>query len=105
MPKIIDVTAPLSAHLPVYPGDPRFELGFSHRLSEGGPYNAATLSMGAHAGAHVDAPLHFVEGGASVDELPLEILVGKARVAELFRQGAIGRGDLEALDLRDDLRL
>src|SRR5262245_57217707 len=105
MPKIIDVTAPLSSGTPAYPGDPQFEMRFSHRIADGRPYNAAAFSLGAHAGTHVDAPLHFLAEGASVDQLPLEILIGKARVAELRGPGAIGRGALEALDLRDDLRL
>jgi arylformamidase len=53
----------------------------------------------------VDAPSHFIPGGASVDQLPLEILLGKARVVELLVRETVGRVDLEALDLRDDLRV
>jgi arylformamidase len=105
MPKIIDVTVPLSSALPAYPGDPQFELRFSHRIADGRPYNAAAFSMGAHAGTHVDAPFHFVPDGATVEQLPLEILIGKTRVVELRGPGAIEREDLEALDLRDDLRV
>jgi arylformamidase len=46
-----------------------------------------------------------VPDGATVEQLPLEILIGKARVVELRGPGAIEREDLEALDLRDDLRV
>ena len=105
MTKIYDVTVPLSASVPTYPGDPRFDIEFTHRLAAGDPYNLARFSLGAHAGTHVDAPYHFLAGGATVDELPLEILMGKARVLEIPVRDRIRREDLETLDLRDDLRV
>jgi arylformamidase len=103
--KIIDVTVPLSAELPVWPGDPGFRLEFTHRIADGGRCNLSRMSLGSHAGTHVDAPYHFVADGTTVDELPLEILIGKARVVSIPVRDAIGREHLEALDLRDDIRL
>lgn len=103
--KIHDVTAPLSSEVPTYPGDPRFEIQTLHRIEEGSPYNLTRISFGSHSGTHVDAPSHFLGHGASVDQLPLEILLGKARVVELTVSEKIEREDLEALDLRDDLRV
>jgi arylformamidase len=105
MPKIIDVTAPLSRELPTFPGDPSFELRFTHRIADGDPYNVASITMGTHTGTHVDAPYHFVDGGATVEQLPLEILMGKCRVIALGMRESIERADLEAFDLRDDIRL
>jgi arylformamidase len=105
MAKIFDVTVPLSARLPTFPGDPPFRLEPTHRMRDGEPYNVSRLVFGTHAGTHVDAPFHFDPEGATVDQLPLEILVGKARVVELHTRERIDRADLEALDLRDDLRL
>jgi arylformamidase len=105
MSKIHDVTVPLSPSVPTYPGDPRFEIEFTRRLGAGDPYNLARFSMGAHAGTHVDAPYHFLADGATVDALPLEILMGKARVVETSVRDRIRREDLEALDLRADLRV
>ena len=58
-----------------------------------------------HSGTHVDAPSHFLAGGASVDQLPLEILLGKARVVDLKVLDRIRRKDLEEADLRDDIRV
>jgi arylformamidase len=74
-------------------------------MADGEPYNVARLAMGTHAGTHVDAPYHFLADGATVDSLPLEILLGKARVVEIARRDKIERADLQALDLRDDLRV
>ncbi|HLA76258.1 MAG TPA: cyclase family protein [Vicinamibacteria bacterium] len=105
MSKIIDVTIPLSPQLPVYPGDPRFALEATQRIEAGDPCNLSKLAFGAHAGTHVDAPYHFLADGATVDQLPLEILMGKARVVQVAAPHSIERSDLEALDLRDDLRV
>jgi arylformamidase len=105
MAKIYDLTVPLSSQLPAFPGDPPFLSEPFSRLQDGQACNASRLTLGSHAGTHVDAPYHFVETGARVDELPLEILTGKARVVALPARDAVDRADLEALDLRDDLRV
>jgi arylformamidase len=105
MPKIYDVTASLSAELPVFPGDPRFQLEFAQRISEGDPYNLGKLTLGVHSGTHVDAPYHFLADGATVDQLPLELLIGRARVVDMTALDRIDRADLERADLRDDIRV
>jgi arylformamidase len=104
MPRIHDITVPLAAGMSTYPGDPPFVLESVQRLSDS-PYELSRLALSTHTGTHVDAPRHFIPGGASVDQLPLEILLGKARVVELLVRETVGRVDLEALDLRDDLRV
>ncbi len=105
MARYYDVTVPLSAAVPVFPGDPRFHLEFTHRIADGQPYNVARITMGAHSGTHVDAPYHFLADGGTVDELPLEMLMGKCRVIEIRARERIERADLEAQDLRNDLRV
>lgn len=105
MNKIYDVTVPLSPEVPTFPGDPRFFMEFTHKIADGEPYNVARITLGAHAGTHVDAPYHFLADGATVEQLPLEVLMGKARVVEISKRDKIERADLEALDLRDDIRV
>ncbi len=97
--KIFDVTLPLTSDLPVYPGDPLVAI---ERVGQAG---VQRLSLGTHAGTHVDAPAHVVEGGADVAALPLEILMGKARVVDLPVGERVERAELQALDLSDDLRV
>lgn len=46
-------------------------------------YTAARYSASEHGGTHLDAPIHFAEGGATVDEIPLEKLVGEAVVIDI----------------------
>jgi arylformamidase len=105
MAKIYDVTVPLSTEVPTYPGDPPFEVTFTHRIADGQPYNVSRITMGVHTGTHVDAPYHFLADGPTVEQLPLEILLGKCRVVEIRVREKIQRSDLEALGLRDDLRV
>ena len=94
---MIDVTVPLSADVPVFPGDPCFHMEFPHRIAEGKPYNVASITMGVHSGTHVDAPYHFIEDGATVEALPLEIMMGKVRVVQV--------ADVQSLDLTDEIRV
>jgi kynurenine formamidase len=56
------------------------------------------ITLGSHTGTHVDAPRHFLEGAGSVDDIPMDALVGPARIARLTgRDGqALGRADIEA---------
>jgi arylformamidase len=104
MPRIHDVTVPLVPGLPVFPGDPPLAIEAVQRAGEA-PYGLARLNLTTHSGTHVDAPAHFVAGGTTVDALPLEILLGKTRVVEILGRERVERADLEALDLRDDLRV
>ncbi len=104
MPNVYDVTVPLAPGLPVYPGDPPFEIEPVQRLGSA-PFSLSRMSLATHTGTHVDAPAHFLPGGATIDSLSPEILIGKARVVEILARERIERTDLEHQDLRDDLRI
>jgi arylformamidase len=52
------------------------------QIASGQPANVSRWLIGSHTGTHVDAPLHFVEGAATVDQLALDELVGPARVVD-----------------------
>ncbi len=81
--RIYDVSVPLSASTPTYPGDPGIEIKQWLRLAEGDAANVSLINFGLHSGTHVDAPAHFIEGGARVDSLPFETLIGEAEVVEV----------------------
>jgi arylformamidase len=104
MPRIYDVTVPLAPGMLAYPGDPPFEIEPVHEVGEA-PFSLSRMVLTTHSGTHVDAPAHFLVGGATIDQLPLEILLGKARVVEISTRERVDRADLEALDLADDLRV
>jgi len=105
VPKLLDVSVPLAAGMPAFPGNPEFELQPVKRMAEGGSSNVSRLVLGTHTGTHVDAPRHFIDDGPAVDALPLDLLLGRARVVEITRRGGIGAEDLAAAGLREDLRV
>jgi arylformamidase len=80
----IDVTATLDpATTPVYEGDAPMRFDFLKDMRRGDALTLSAYSLGAHSGTHVDAPMHFVAGGAPVDRVPLAPLIGPARVIEI----------------------
>lgn len=85
--KIIDISQEILS-CRVYEGDPVPQGVRIADMKKGGTYNLSTLSMCAHNGTHVDAPLHFYEDGKSVDQMSLEHFVGECFVAEA--SGSIG---------------
>jgi arylformamidase len=105
VPKLLDVSVPLTAGMPAYPGNPEFELQAVKRLAAGGSSNVSRLVMGTHTGTHVDAPRHFFEEGIGVDALQLDLLLGRSRVVEVTKRGGIGPDELAAAGLREDLRV
>jgi arylformamidase len=74
---------PLSAATPTYPGDPGIEIKQWLTLANGDAANVSLINFGLHSGTHVDAPAHFIEGGAKVESLPLDILIGEVEVVEV----------------------
>jgi len=81
--RIYDVSVALSSATPTYPGDPGIEIKQWLGLAKGDAANVSLINFGLHSGTHVDAPAHFIEGGAKVDSLSLESLVGEAEVVEV----------------------
>jgi arylformamidase len=86
--RIIDATRPMFTGMPVWPGDPPCHCGWSSRLPGDG-FNAAELSFGAHTGTHMDAPLHVLEDGARIAEVPLATCLGITWVVDTGGAGAL----------------
>jgi arylformamidase len=98
MDKILyDATLPLHPGTILFPGDPAFELVNLFAREKGDSFELARIIMGTHAGTHVDAPKHFLDGGASVDEIPLGILVGAGAVVDLRGEPVIDEKRLEKI--------
>jgi arylformamidase len=56
---------------------------FLHDMRKGEGFTLSKLTLGAHSGTHIDAPMHFIRDGASIDKVPLEPLIGRARVIDI----------------------
>ena len=81
----------------VYPGDPAPERKVMMSIGGGGVCNLTAISMCAHNGTHVDAPYHFIDGGKTIDRIPLQRWIGYAYVA-------VHEGELSAADAEEILR-
>lgn len=103
--KLIDVSVPLDASLPTYPGNTPFTLEPIQRIANGDHANLSSLHLSAHAGTHVDAPRHFFEGAPATESLPLEMLFGRTRVVEITSRSGIDAADLAGIDLSEDIRV
>jgi arylformamidase len=80
----IDATATLDpATTPVYEGDAPMNFEFLKDMRKGDGLTLSKYSLGAHSGTHIDAPMHFVRDGASIDKVALEPLIGPARVIDI----------------------
>jgi arylformamidase len=92
----IDISVPLQRGLVHWPGDPGFEITRVQDMDAGATCNVSHLSLGAHSGTHMDAPLHFLADGRTIDQIPLEAVIGPARVIEIQDPVAIGPDELAA---------
>jgi arylformamidase len=80
--EIFDISVPIRDGMLHYSGNPPVHVRRVSSLESGDPANVSELDMGAHSGTHVDAPDHFIEGGAGAEALPLDALIGPAEVVD-----------------------
>ena len=93
-----ELTRPLVSGMPVAPGDAPVLVERTMSIEGGDMANLTRFSASAHAGTHVDAPAHFVAGGAGIEALPLDALVGPALLVDARYLGAeLGDPSLETL--------
>lgn len=97
--RLHDVTVAVRPGMPTFPGEPRPELTPVRCMSQGAPSNVSRLGLSLHAGTHVDAPAHFLEGGATAEALPLAALCGPARVVSIADPAAVTAAELERAEL------
>lgn len=97
--KIYDISVMVDEGMVTWPGQEPVKLTFVGHVDRGDSNTSTQMSMNAHTGTHVDAPLHFVKGGAGVDALDLRVLVGPARVVDAGNANALSRAVFESLNI------
>ena len=99
----LDASATLDpATTPVYEGDASIKFDFLRDMRKGDVLTLSAYSLGAHSGTHIDAPMHFIRDGAPIDRVPLEVLMGPARVIDIPDSvQAIDATELNRHDWRD----
>ncbi|MHA7277853.1 cyclase family protein [Arthrobacter sp. Hz1] len=80
--RLVDLSHPIVTGMQVFPGDPEVTITVTAEIVADG-FQVAEVHAGTHTGTHLDAPLHTIEGGASVDQIDLSRLVGVARIVRL----------------------
>jgi len=90
----IDVSVPLKNGMVHWPGDPAFSISQPRSLDRGDTVTLSHLDMGVHSGTHMDAPAHFVRGGKHIDDLPLDAVIGRARVIAIRSKRRIEPAEL-----------
>ncbi len=78
----IDISIPLTPDTPVWPGDPAPRVTLDSSLESGDAVNTTRLDISAHTATHIDAPAHVIRGGAGVESIKPDILVGPCHVAD-----------------------
>jgi arylformamidase len=86
---LIDISIPVAANTPEWPGDTPFSCGWTARRSEGEVINLSEFTCSPHVGTHADAPLHVEDGWAASDMLPVSAFVGAAYVLNARHAGDV----------------
>lgn len=101
-PRIWDISQPLRADLPVWPGDTAFKHERTWKMEAGSPVNVSALTLSTHSGAHADAPLHYEPSAPDIASVGLEPYLGECLVIDARGSGPLIKvGDLPHLHSAD----
>ena len=106
MTRIHDVSVSVRTGGLVYPGNPEIHIELQQAISRGSGANVSQVSFGSHTGTHVDASKHFFDDGQTVDQIPLDRLIGPA-ILIAFDDSvmSVGAADLAKHDIGDHKRV
>ena len=106
MSRIYDISVPIRSGGIVYPGNPEIDITLQQAVAKGAGANVSAIRFGSHTGTHADAARHFFDDGQSVDQIPLDRLIGPALLVSFPDSvRAIGAAELKAHDLRGRTRI
>lgn len=97
--RIIDITTPLDSTLAGWPGDTPYRFSLAWSRASGASVNVGRIEASLHTGTHIDAPFHFDDSGATIDQLDLSPYLGPSRVVDVRGAPSIRVSDLLGLDL------
>jgi arylformamidase len=102
----MDVSVPVFQGMVHWPGDPAFTFDWFLQIGKNGaPCNVSKLSLGTHTGTHMDAPLHFIRNGKTIDQLPLDATMGPARIIPIKNKESIQVDELKPFRIRKGERI
>jgi arylformamidase len=89
MPRLWDISPPLSPSTPAFPGDTAYQQRWTMAIGPGYPVNVSAITMSPHLGAHADAPLHYGRDAAAIGAVDLEPFLGRCRVIHAIDKGPL----------------
>lgn len=101
----IDVSVALRNGMPTWPGDRAFERTLDSDMKKGDHANVSHIATSVHAGTHMDAPVHFVNGGAGMDGIPMDVCIGRARVIAIRNPERITPEELDRHNIQPGERV
>ncbi|MBI3884913.1 MAG: cyclase family protein [Opitutae bacterium] len=103
--RLIDLSRPIHTGMPHWPGDTAADFQLVATKTQGSSVNVGRLTMSVHNGTHADAPFHYDDAGARIDEVPPETYVGPALVVDVRGHDAITTALLAAHDFAQTPRV
>jgi len=101
----IDISVPLRTGMVHWPDNPPVSIERLLDIDRGDAANVSRLTMGAHTGTHMDAPIHFFPNGKGIDTMPLSATIGQARVIEIHDPESIKPADLHPQQIQRGERI
>jgi arylformamidase len=89
MKKLWDISPPVHARSPVFPGDTAYSQQWVASIGPGCPVNVSAITLSPHVGAHADAPLHYDPDGAAIGAVDLDAFIGPCRVIHAIDCGPL----------------
>ena len=102
---LIDITIPFRNGMVHWPSDPAPRIERIMDVDRGDEVTISKLQMISHTGTHIDAPLHFVPKGGTIDEMPLDTMIGPARVIEIKDTESVKLEELAPYDVQRGERI
>lgn len=97
---LIDISIPLTDGMIHWPGDPPASFKRVATIGQNSPCNLTAANLGVHTGTHMDAPRHFISQGKTIDELPFDAVIGRAKVIACAGDERVLVSDLEPHDIK-----
>ena len=91
MKKLWDISPPIAADSPLFPGDTAYSQQWTATIAPGCPVNLSAITMSPHIGAHADAPLHYGVDAATIGQVSLDPYLGPCRVIHAIDCGPLVR--------------
>ncbi|QKY71518.1 arylformamidase [Lentibacillus sp. CBA3610] len=103
--KWIDITQPLTQDMAHFPGDTPFDYALTYTKAQTGSVNVGQITGSVHTGTHIDAPFHYDSSGKTVDQLDLDLYIGRAVVIDVSHTEKITAETLKPFDLQGASRV